>query len=189
MRVTMAISTYSSSSSYTYEVFSCGVTSQISSGRKVVVKPYVNGDVPVGSTIRARMYDGYLYSAEVTRAFTRGTFSPTDPDLTIPGMKIKAIHVTQLQTAINNLRVAYGLTAYSFTSVVAGTTPIGNVSIITQMQTALQGVIDRINGWDTSNSTFDISVTWISPAAPGGGVDRVKLRQAIEQLRSLIPAV
>jgi hypothetical protein len=70
---------------------------------------------------------------------------------------------------------------------VTGATLISTAAaLITQLQDALQAVIDRINGWDTSSTDFDISVTWISPAADGGGVDRVKLRQAIEQLRSTI---
>lgn len=168
--------------------FSSGSNDSLASERQLVYCP--DTDLGTGSkTLTSRMYDSFLYSSVVSRAFNIDTFSPIDPDLTIPGMKIKAVHVIDLQTAINNLRAAYGLSAYSFTSVVAGTTPIGNVGIITELQTALQGVIDRINGWDNSNATFDITVTWIDPAAAGGGVDREKLRQAIEQLRALIPAI
>jgi len=168
--------------------FSTGTSDSLASGREVVYRP--SADLGTGNkSVSSRMYDSFLYSSQVSRSFTIGTFAPTDPDISIPGMPVKAVHVAQLQTTINNLRAAYGLGSYSFTAVVAGTTPIGDVSIITQLQAALQGVIDRINGWDSGNATFDISVTWIDPAAAGGGVDRVKFRQAIEQLRSMITAV
>ena len=167
--------------------FSSSTNDSLASGRKVVYVPPSN--LTTGSrSISARMYDSFLYSGSVSRSFTIATLSVTDPNISTAGMKIKAVHITQLQAAINTLRAAYGYSAYSFTTVTAGVTPIGNAAIITQMQTALQNVIDRINGWD-SNGTFDISVSWINPAAAGGGVDRVKLRQAIEQIRSIIPTI
>jgi hypothetical protein len=166
--------------------FSCGANDNLASGRQVVYLP--TADLTVGAkTITSRMYDSFLYSSVVSRSFTVAAFAPVDPDLTVPGMKIKAALITELQTAVGILRTAYGLTAVSWTACVTGATLISTAAaLITQLQDALQAVIDRINGWDTSSTDFDISVTWISPAADGGGVDRVKLRQAIEQLRSTI---
>jgi len=167
--------------------FSCGTTSYLSSAQQVV---YQSAE-PWGSTpsFAANMFDGYLDSTSVGRTFNIAALTLTDPTITPSVTKCKAVHITELQTAINNLRAAYGIAAYSFTACVAGTSLISNAAYITQLQTALQAVITLINGWDTSNGTFDISVSWISVAATGGGVDAVKLRQAIEQLRTTIPLI
>lgn len=163
--------------------FSCGTEDALASEQKVVYRS--PSDYATGSkSISARGYDSALYSASVSRFFIVTSLSFTDPDLSISGTPIKAIHITQLQTAISTLRAAYGLPAYSYISVMSGLTPIGNASIITDLQTALQAVVSRINSWDTSHVYLD--VVWINPAATGGGVDRVKLRQAIEQMRSII---
>lgn len=168
--------------------FSSGTSDNLAGGRQVVYLPPANLSVGAAS-ITARMYDSFLYSAAVNRAFSIAALTVTDPNISTAGMKIKAIHITDLQTAINALRAAYGLTAAAFTAVVAGVTPIGNVAIITELQTALQAVIDRINGWDSATATHDLTVAWINPAAAGGGVDSLKLRQAIEQLRAVIPTI
>ncbi len=168
--------------------FSCGANANLASGQKVVYQPL--SELTAGTVnIKSRMYDSYLYSSDVIRSFNVLAFVPEDGDLTIPGMKIKAVHISSLQVAIGNLRAAYGLDAVSWTACHAGASKIGNAVFITEMQTALQGVIDRINGWDTSNSNSDISVAWINPSVIGGGVNRVKLRQAIEQLRDIVKQV
>lgn len=165
-------------------LFSCGVNSDLTTDQKVVYVPGV--DYGAAPSLSSRMYDSFLYSGSVSRSFVVATFAPTDADLTGAGMPIKAVHITDLRTAINNLRTAYGLASASWTAMQAGITLIGNVSIITELQTALQAVIDLVNGWDTSGTSFDLSVTWVNPASAGGGVDRIKLRQAIEQIRSTI---
>ena len=166
--------------------FSCGANDDLASERQVGYIPPANLS---GGTVSlsARMFDSFLYSTSVTRSFTVAAFAPADPVLTTPGMRIKAAMITELQTAIGNLRAAYGMTAVSWTPCVVSTTLISAATaLIEQLQDALQAVINRINGWDAANATGDITVAWISPAAEGGGVDPVKLRQAIEQLRSTI---
>lgn len=167
-------------------VFSSGTNDNLSSAQQVVYLP--PSDLQTGSnTLTSRMFDSFLYSSVVSRAFSVAAFAPEDPDLSLPGMVIKAVYITALQVAIGHLRSAYGLSAVAWTPCIAGTTGIGSAgSLISELQTALQGVIDRINSWDASNTVFDISVVWVNPAAQGGGIDRVKLRQAIEQLRAII---
>lgn len=168
--------------------FSCGENNDLSSGRKVIYK----GPTSYGTgqkTVTSRMYDGYIFSATASRSFNISSLSFTDPTLTTPGMKIKAVHITELQAAINVLRAAYGISAKVYTPVVAGVTKIAINGIIHELQAGLQDVINLINNWDASGSAFDVSVSWINPDAPGGGVDRVKLRQAIEQVRAIIPTI
>jgi hypothetical protein len=103
-------------------------------------------------------------------------------------MKVRAVHITELQTAIGTLRAAYGLGAVVWKVVTPNVTKIGDATIITQMQTAVQDIINQISGWETANGTLDISVTWITVTVTGG-VSGTLLRQAIEQLRSLLPTI
>jgi|GEM_PF-2309028 len=170
-------------------LFSCGATNSLSSQRKIAFKSDVDSDTVVGSnTVKMRMYDGALYSGEVSRQFNVAALAFTDPDLTVPNMKIRAVHVTELQTAISTIRTAYGLAAVSWKPVTSNSTKIGDDTIITQMQTAMQDIINLINGWDSATSMLDISVTWVSVTEPGG-VSGVKLRQALEQLRAILPTI
>ena len=142
----------------------------------------------VGSvTVQAKMDDAFLASDVTSQNFQIAELSFTDADLSLPGMKIKAVHITELQSAVNILRAAYGLEAVNFSSVLAGSTKIGNLAVITELQQGLQEVMERINGWD--DGKFGFSISWISPAASGDGVDRLKLRQAIEQLRAAVAEV
>jgi hypothetical protein len=166
-------------------LFSCGTNDALASEQQVVYTPPFGTDLSPS----ARMSDSYLYSQEVTRSFNKATFSPTDANLAVTGMKIKAVHITDLRTAINVLRAAYGLAAASWLPMTAGVTSIGNKTIITEMQTALQAVINVIKDWDSVNSYTFAVITWIDPGATGGGVDRVKLRQAIEQLRTMVSTI
>ncbi len=163
--------------------FSCGQSDSLEGGRQVIYRPAEQAEEG-SQSIQARMFDSFLYSGQAERSFRVAKLSLTDPDLSPRGMKIKAAHVGELQTAANNLRAAYGLGAQAFMPVVAGATQIGNMAVITELQQGLQEVVDRINGWD--GGRFGLQISWIDPAAPGGGVDAQKLRAAIEQLRSVI---
>jgi fibronectin type 3 domain-containing protein len=66
----------------------------------------------------------YLYQV---RAGSAGEFSNVDPATTvmftdsplIAGTPVKAVHFTQLRTAVNAMRAAAGLTAFSFTDAIA----------------------------------------------------------------------
>lgn len=168
-------------------LFSCGTTSNLASGRQLVFKP--NVDYPAGSqTYKGRMYDGYLYSSEVSRSFNISEIAFTDPVLVAKETKVKAVHITELQVAVNNLLEAYGFARKSFTPVVTGVTKISNSTIITELQGALKDIIARINSWDSATSTFDISVTWVNPIV-SNGVNASLLRQAIEQMRMLVQTI
>lgn len=166
--------------------FSCGINDNLQGGQQVIYRPTENQ--AVGSfSLRAVMDDSFLSSQTVSQNFQIAELSFTDADLSLLGMKIKAVHITELQSAVNILRAAYGLEAVNFSSVLAGSTKIGNLAVITELQQGLQEVMERINGWD--DGKFGFSISWISPAASGDGVDRLKLRQAIEQLRAAVAEV
>ena len=91
--------------------------------------------------------------------------------------------MTELQAAIDNVRAYYGMAAYSWTTIKAGATGLaGWTSHVQELRTAIDQVVSLVNGWDTANSTNDISLpAWItiSENKPAAAV--------IAQLRAAIP--
>ncbi len=166
--------------------FSCGVNDSLQGGQQVIYRP-AQECINENQSLQAKMYDSFLYSEQISRNFKVSALSWADTDLSLPGMKIKAAHITELQNAVNILRAAYGFGGQNFTLVTAGVTKIGNIAIIEELQQGLQEVIQKINDWD--GGRFGMNISWINPAAANGGIDRVKLRQAIEQLRAAVAEV
>lgn len=96
---------------------------------------------------------------------------------------LKAAHMTELQTAINNVRAYYGLAAYGFTPIMAGVTGVAGWSAhVSELRVAIDEVVALVNGWDAANGTNDISLlAWItiSENRPAAAI--------IQQLRDAIP--
>jgi hypothetical protein len=122
------------------------------------------GALPVGSiTVTFRCLDNGIESAgpDVSRTFSILP-SPFDT-ITANETKVKAEHIRAIRDAVNNVRNYYGLAAVNWgESVVAGKTTIKNWPYhILEIRTALEGVIDFINQFDTV-STFDVpEVDWL----------------------------
>ncbi|HKR11962.1 MAG TPA: RHS repeat-associated core domain-containing protein [Pyrinomonadaceae bacterium] len=62
----------------------------------------------------------------------------TDPDLLAPGVTVKALHITELRTAINDLRARLGQSPFSWQTSLAG---FINASPILELRTALDQVL------------------------------------------------
>lgn len=166
--------------------FSCGINDNLQGGQQVIYRP-VQEQAAGSFAVQAAMDDSFLSSEVVSQNFQIEELSFTDANLALPGTKIKAAHITELQSKVNALRIAYGLQEKSFSPVLAGVTKIGNPAVIAELQQGLQEVIGRINEWD--DGKFGMSISWINPSAQNGGVERTKLRQAIEQLRTAVAEV
>jgi len=69
-------------------------------------------------------------SSAVVTSFTYMVPAWTDPSLVAGTTPIKAAHMTELQTAINNVRVCNGLAAYAFTTITAGVDSTSTVATI-----------------------------------------------------------
>ena len=124
-----------------------------------------------------------MASSAVDRSFTYAVPAWTDTNLVAGETPIKAVHMTELQAAINNVRAYYGMAAYAFTAITAGVTGLaGWTSHVAELRAAIDQVVSLVNGWDTANGTHDISLpAWIaiSVNCPAAAV--------IAQLRAAIP--
>lgn len=123
-------------------------------------------------------------SSATTRSFTYAVPSWTDPTLTAGTTPIKAAHINELRTAINNVRAYYGMAAYSWAqTITAGSTSLaGWTSHVTELRTAIDQIVAVVNGWDTANSTNDISLpAWIAIT------ENKPTAAVINQLRAAIP--
>ena len=122
-------------------------------------------------------------SSAVDRSFTYAVPSWADAALVAGETPIKAAHMAELQTAINNVRAYYGLVAYAFTAITAGVTGLaGWTGHVAELRAAIDAVVALVNGWDTANGTHDISLpAWIaiSENRPAAAI--------IAQLRAAIP--
>lgn len=125
-----------------------------------------------------------VVSAAVERAFTYAVPAWTDPSLTVGTTPIKAVHINELRTAINNVRAYYGMAAHSWVqTITAGSTSLaGWTSHVTELRTAIDQIVALVNGWDDASSDHDISLpAWIAITEnkPSAAV--------INQLRAAIP--
>lgn len=122
-------------------------------------------------------------SGSTDRSFTYAVPAWTDPALVAGTTLLKAAHMTELQTAINNVRAYYGLAAYGFTAIVAGVTGVaGWADHMAQLRAAIDEVVALVNGWDTANGTNDISLpAWITI------LENKPAAAIIQQVRDAIP--
>src|SRR6185436_4220212 len=111
----------------------------------------------------------YLYKVRAMNGATPSADSAIDEattvvftDSSLGGVIVKAVHVTQLQTAVNAMRVAAGLSPASFTSVTAGT--LIRASHITELRTAL----------DAARAAIGLAaISYTDPSLTGGSVKAV----------------
>ena len=86
-------------------------------------------------------YSGWKTSSNTVRRDHAALDNFTDSTLVAGSTPIKAIHMTELQNRVNTLRTFYGLSAYGFTTITAGTTKLsGWTSHVNEIRTAIDQV-------------------------------------------------
>lgn len=106
----------------------------------------------------------------------------TDNPIASGGTRIKAVHMTELRTMINNVRDYYGIPAKKWAEpIIAGTTSFRNwPSHIAEMRSAIEDVVNLVNGWDTTTTALRIVLpAWKAVAGRPSA-------EVMEQLRSVI---
>lgn len=137
---------------------------------------------PGGKTVTIRCLDTGIEasSGEVNRSITILP-SPFE-SISVNATKVKAVHITALRTAVNTIRIYYGLVAVSWNEdVSAGKTEVKNWPFhIVEIRRAIEPIITHINSYDTV-ANFDVpTVTWLPI---GSGRPRADV---MNQLRDLL---
>lgn len=107
----------------------------------------------------------------------------TDNPIQVGVTRIKAVHINELRTMVNNVRSYYGLSAYVWAeTIVANQTPTRNwKSHVEELRTAINQIIALVNNWDATNSVNDIPAPqWIAITGKTPRAD------VMEQIRAVV---
>ena len=134
-------------------------------------------------TVYAKENDGLVNSSTTQRTFTVETPSLTDSTLTSGITPIKAVHITELRTAIENVYGYYGLTVPTWTdsTITSGVTHIKAVHV-TELRTAIEAIRTYVNGFDTGTSKDISAFSWTDESLSNVRIKAVH----IEEIRDAI---
>lgn len=128
------------------------------------------------------------YNEESTASTGSLTYTaPSFTDATITGgtTRIKAAHMNELRTMVNNVRVYYGLTAVVWAeTITAGATKSrGWKAHVAELMAAINDVVTLVNGWDTESTVNRIpALNWVTLAEKPSAEVMNQLRQVIAWL-------
>jgi len=128
----------------------------VNGGRTV----YFSDELASGNhTVAVHTSDGDFDSPTVTRTFTVLT-SPFDT-ITFNQTSVKARHITDLRTAVNNIRNYYNMAAYSWgDAIIPGETLVIYWGFhMLEIRAAMEAVIDWVNAYD-ANASAIIPLVW-----------------------------
>jgi hypothetical protein len=124
--------------------------------------------------VRAIKADNTVSAYSPINAAMGLTFTSDDP-ISLCGPLIKAVHITELRTAVNTARASVGLGASSFTDPSLSTGSVIKAIHVTELRTALSGFLSAIG---VTPSYTDLTIT------PGAtvvkGVHIQELRNVID---------
>lgn len=172
-----------SSSGLTQTLIVDGFTPSSATGKSGQKKRLIkSADAQGNTTVSLQTKTQYSAPSTVaSRTFVYAEPVFTDNPIISGGTKIKAAHMNELRTMINNVRAYYGLAAKVWSETIeAGTTSTRNwTAHIAEMRQAIQDVVNLVNGWDTTTTALRIVLpTWKESTKPSA--------EAMEQLRAVI---
>lgn len=131
-------------------------------------------------TITITETDQLMRSVDKTLAVSYAAPSYTNETVEAGTTIVKAADITELQTALANIRTAYGMTAYTFTACVAGVTSLTMwATHIAELQACITEIKNYINAWDSSSTLFHVILpAFITTPGPSAAV--------INQLRTMV---
>ena len=156
-------------------------------GSKIVMRRDAAISAPGEEAVEATATDAQgVASPAASKTFNYAAPSWTDGTLTAGTTKIKAAHMNELRTAINNVRAYYGLAAISWAeTITAGSTGLGGwKDHVLELRAAIDAIVTLVNGWDTASSTHNIpAISWL--AIPTNAPSKA----VMDQLRAIIPTL
>lgn len=122
-------------------------------------------------------------SGVTSRSFSFDVATWTDTSLVANTTPIKAVHMQELRSAVDQVRQYFGLPAYPWSeSLVVGVTSLaGWTSHVLEFRTAMDEVASLVNGWDMESSTHNITLpVWIPiPVNKPTAAVMTQLREAV----------
>ena len=118
---------------------------------------YIADELPFGNhTLQVKTSDGNYDSPVVSRNIT--ILASTFDTIIFNQTNVKARHITDLRTAINNCRSYYSMTAYTWRdAVTSGETAVLYWPFhILELRAAMEAIVNWVNGYDTAASTKGI---------------------------------
>lgn len=150
-------------------------------GSKVVFQRTnaLTADAEESVTVSETDPSGNVVSDDADVAYTVPTW--TDVPIVAGTTIVKAVHINELRTQLENLCAYYGMAAPIWSEdVVAGTTPSYNFPThATELQNVVRAIAEKINNWDPISSRCNVVLpSLIEPSRP--------LASVINQLRDII---
>lgn len=131
-----------------------------------------SSSLPIGAyTMSVSSSDGLASGSAVSRTLTIAT--PNWTDASLANVAVKAKHINELRTAINNVRQYFGLAAYTWTDTIAKGTMVKAIHF-NEMITALEEA--------ASVAGVSLNLTNVKAGERIKGAIITSLRSAIEQL-------
>ena len=124
--------------------------------------------------------DQLMRSVQLTLAVDYAPPEYTNTDIVAGTTIVKAADITELQDALQDIRTAYGMDAYTFTDCVAGETSLTLWSThIGEIQNCIRSIQSYINAWDVESTTYHVILpTMLTAPGPNAAV--------INQLRKIV---
>lgn len=122
-------------------------------------------------------------SAVAVRGFTFTEPTWTDNVLSGGTTRIKAVHLNEIRTAINQVRAYYGLSAYTWLeNITAGLTSMASwADHVQEMRTAIEQIVSFVNAWDSTGTGHRITLPLWYPIT-----GKRPIAAVIMQLRAVI---
>lgn len=166
--------------------YSVSSTGSLAAGRKVVFRRSAALTAAGAQSVTLTAADTLGASGSATRSFSYAIPAYTDATLTAGATTIRAAHINELRTQVNEVRAYYSLAAYSWAATVAAdvTSLAGWKSHVLELRAAIDQVVALVNGWDTASASQNIALpAWIDIPANKPTVAVMKqLREAIPLL-------
>lgn len=161
-------------------------TGRFASGQKLVMKG-ISAAPGSASLLVDSMDDRGVFSATLSRSFTVATPSFTDSTLvgatenpTHPELwtAIKAVHMTELLTMVNNVRAYYGLAAAAWTGAAPGAAADIRAQHVLDLRQAMEDIRTLVNAYDSNNAVNDIAAfAWAETISAGVDVKAAHIRE------------
>ena len=149
-------------------------------GDKIYLKRNRSYSAATSDSITITETDERMRSVQDTLAVNYAPPDYTTSEIIAGTTIVNAADITELQTILNDIRTAYGMTEFTFTPCIAGVTSLTLwVTHITEIQNCIIEIRNFVNAWDTASPTYAIILpSMIMSTGPSAAV--------MNQLRTIV---